>query len=98
MDERTETERQLMRYLLGELSEEEKTRLEERFFAEDDYFAELLAVEDDLIDEYVQDALSPRERALFEQHFLVSSQRQRRVALKRMLWSRVSEAPAADVP
>jgi hypothetical protein len=78
------------RYLLGDLSEEEKTRLEESYFADDNLFEQLLAAEDDLIDDYVQGQLIGHERALFEKRFLNSPERRQRVALARGLMKTVA--------
>jgi len=55
-----------MRYLLGSLSEDERNRLEENFFADDAKFEELEVLEDELIDDYVAGELSPDERRQFE--------------------------------
>jgi hypothetical protein len=57
----------IRRYLLGELSEQERDQVEERLMSDDDLYQQLLLAEDDLIDEYISDALSPQERAKFGQ-------------------------------
>jgi anti-sigma factor RsiW len=93
--QKTKKERQIIRYLLGDLPEEEKTELEERFFSDDTYFEQVLALEDELIDDYVHGELSRPERERFERYFLTSSQRRHRVEFARALMRTVSEAPAA---
>ncbi|HEY2944383.1 MAG TPA: hypothetical protein VGN09_18255 [Vicinamibacteria bacterium] len=60
----------LRRYLLGELPEDEQVTLEERYFAADDVFAELLAAEDELVDAYLSDTLPATVRERFERVFL----------------------------
>ena len=55
-----------MRYLLGDLSEEGKTRMEEAFFADDSKFEALDLAEEELIDAYVRNELSPEEKRQFE--------------------------------
>jgi len=67
------------RYLLGELSEQEQTELEEAYFADDDLFERFLAVKDDLVDAYACGDLTGQKRARFEQHFLSSEPRRERV-------------------
>ncbi len=67
------------RYLLGELSEQEQTELEEAYFADDSLFERFLAVKDDLIDAYARGDLTGPSRERFEQHFLASEPRQQRV-------------------
>ena len=56
----------VVRYLLGELAEEECDRLEEAYFATQEGFEELQAVEAELTDAYVAGQLSPERRVRFE--------------------------------
>ena len=74
-----------VKYLLGELSGAEQRRFEERYFADDHIFEEFLIIEDELIDDYVQEKLSPSERERFERQFLTSPMRERRVRFSRAL-------------
>ena len=60
----------IRRYLLGDVSEEERERLERRLIAEDDLYQQMLMAEDDLIDEYVSGALPEQDGAKFSRHFL----------------------------
>jgi hypothetical protein len=69
----------MIRYLLGDVPEDEQIRIEERFFTDDEYFEQLLAFEDDLIDDYVNGELTDRERKQFEGYFLASPTRRQRV-------------------
>ncbi len=69
----------LTRYLLGELNEEEKERVEGRYLGEREFFELLLEVEDDLIDAYALGNLKGAERERFEKHFLRSPARHNRV-------------------
>ena len=71
------------RYLLGELSEQEQTELEEAYFADDDLFERFLVVKDDLVDAYARGDLIGQKRARFEQHFLASEPRRERVEAAR---------------
>lgn len=98
MKKKDDSERVLIQYLLGELPEAEQIRLEERFFADDEYFEHLLAVEDDLIDDYVRGELSPHERTRFERAFLTTPERRQRVEFARALMRTVSEAPVRAAP
>src|ERR1051325_10693415 len=83
------------RFLLGDLPEEQKAQLEERFFTDDDYFEYMLAVEDELIDDYAQGALTGRERERFETYFLNSPERRSRLEFARALQKTADRAPAA---
>jgi hypothetical protein len=49
-----EQEELMIRYLCGEASPAESFRVEQRFFSDNDYFDQLLATEDALVDEYVR--------------------------------------------
>jgi len=82
-----ETERRLLEYLLGRMSEEERVELEERLFGEDDLDEELLATTDDLIHAYLSGALSSDDRVRFEAHVLASPDHRERLAFVRDLLS-----------
>ena len=63
-------ERSITSFLLGELSENERQSIEARFFGDDNFYDHVIAVQEDLADDYVQNKLSPQERKHFEEHFL----------------------------
>jgi anti-sigma factor RsiW len=81
-------------YLLGELTEEEQSRLEEEYFADPAFFQEVRARRDDLIDAYLRGELSPDERARFETYFMATPRRRERVEFARTLVKTVDQAPA----
>lgn len=88
----------MSRYLLGDLSEAEQTTLEDEYFADDEIFGQMLAVEDDLIDAYVHGELPAAEREQFERRFLTTPQRRARVEFARCLLrdtAVVTASPAA---
>ncbi len=89
METKSVNEELIVRYLLGDLPEEEQARLEDRAFSDRKYMQNIVAVESDLIDEYVRGELSDSERRRFERRFLVSSERRRKVEFARAL-ARVS--------
>jgi hypothetical protein len=64
-----------VRYLLGELTEEECDALEQSYFAREDGFEELLAIEQELIDAYVAGDLPTERRARFESRLPASQHR-----------------------
>jgi hypothetical protein len=80
-------------YLLGELSEENAQRVEEDYLVSDDRFAELLAAEDALIEEFLDRELRGAERARFESRFLSTPRGRQKVALAAAL-SGASRKPA----
>jgi hypothetical protein len=69
MIEQSHEEELFQRYLLGDLAEDERERLQERYFADTNLFSRLLHVEADLIDAYQRGELTENERQRFEQRF-----------------------------
>ncbi|MEA2174854.1 MAG: hypothetical protein QOD00_2446 [Blastocatellia bacterium] len=96
MDQNLDKDRVVVRYLLGELSDEEQVRLEEKYFGDDEFFEQVLVVEDELIDAYVGGELSARERELFEKRFSLSEKHHQRLAFARLLNKSQTPATAAD--
>ena len=81
-----EREDQLLRdYLLGTLEQSEQQALEARLMTDDDLFGLISIVEDELIDAYLGNKLSERERAGFESHFLSTPERQRKLSFAETL-------------
>lgn len=66
----------ITRFLLGELSDEERTEVEARFLADNEFFEAVLSAEDALIDQYLLGQLSDERRRRAER-LLQSSPRQR---------------------
>lgn len=69
--------------------------MEERLLTDDNFFQELLAGEDDLIDEYLSGDLSASERGLFDDYFMTTAERQEKLRFARGLKKFVSQAGAA---
>lgn len=67
-------------YLLGELPGEESERFEEECFAGGDWPEEVRAAEHDLVDAYLRNELTPEQRQHFEQNYLTTEKRLKRVA------------------
>jgi hypothetical protein len=72
---RDAADQRLVQYLLGDLSDDGLREIEERLMIDDEYFRALHAAEDELIDAYILNGLTPTERARFENHFLCSPER-----------------------
>lgn len=92
-DRATETEdgRLLIRYLLEDLSEGERGRVEERYFASDDLYTKLLVTEDDLIDSYVQGEMAREDRERFERVYGADPRLRKKVEANRELLRLVDE-------
>jgi hypothetical protein len=65
----TEKDELLRRYLLDEMSDEERQTMEEKFLTDDSLFDELNALEDELYYDYKQGNLSANEKIAFEKKF-----------------------------
>jgi hypothetical protein len=87
----------LVKYLLGNLTEEEQVQAEDRAFADADYLSALEAAEADLIDAYVRGELSQSDRRSFELRFLTSPERRRKVEFARALATITSEAKTQEL-
>jgi anti-sigma factor RsiW len=90
----------LIKYLLGELSEQERDRIEDKYFADDALHERLLALEEDLTDAYVCGQLSSEQNQHFEKWFLRSPERLERLEFSRALVQYASHAaiPTAEQP
>ena len=81
-------------YLLGRLKPEHLSELlEERIMTEQDYYEELLVIEDEVIDQYLANELSRDEREAFEQYFLRTPERARKLSFARAFTKYVAAAP-----
>lgn len=93
MSEEIDRQEIAIRYLLGKLAtEDDKARLEERYFTDDAEFEQLEIAEDELIDRYVRNELSAEDTSRFER-LLVSPGLAERVEVARLLVKRTA-APA----
>jgi anti-sigma factor RsiW len=86
----------LVRYLLGELPEEEQVQVEDRAFSDPEYLGALEAAEADLIDAWVRGELPAAQRRGFENRFLTSPQRRQKVEFARALAGVVAASAAAE--
>jgi hypothetical protein len=85
-------QRQIRQYLLGETSGPDRDTIEQRFILNDRYFDDVQALEDRLIADFLADRLPGHERQLFEQNFLASPRRRRKVETQRGMRDFLSEA------
>ena len=85
MELTTEETGALRQYLLGQLTPERRTPLEERLLTDAAFHDELSIAEDDLIDRYLAGELAAAERQNFETHFLLASERHKKLRFARAL-------------
>jgi hypothetical protein len=86
------SEKLIVQYLLGELSEEQRVQMEDQAFQDEQSMQSILDVEADLIDEYVRDEFPVSKRKEFEKFFLASPERRRKVEFARALASVTAES------
>jgi hypothetical protein len=72
-------------YLLGQLAGDGLEQFEQQLFSDDDMFEEVLAAEDELIDESIEGRLNPNESELFAKFFLNSPEREQNVLFRQVL-------------
>ncbi len=75
----------IRQYLLGELPETERQELEQRLFADDEFFDRLLDFENELFDGYARGELSAADKQLFETRFQANPQAAEQLAFARSL-------------
>lgn len=90
------TYRAEIEYLIGDLSQDEMSRMEEEFFADDSKFEALELVEDELIDNYVQNELSAELRRQFQAKLLQSAPLMERVKFARVLAEKADSYSEAE--
>jgi hypothetical protein len=79
-------EHELMQYLLGNLREEHRERLDELSIVDDAFAERLSAAENDLVDAYVRDRLQGEMLRDFQSHYLATDIRRRKVAMARTIY------------
>ena len=90
-------EQQIVRFLLGELSEDHRLELEKQIFKDDSYYKQVLAIEEELADDYVQNNLSASQRSHFEQKLLGSRRRRDRVEFAGALYRALTDFQTPDL-
>src|SRR6267154_5173098 len=73
----------IARYLLGLLTDEERSAVQERLFQDEDYFDRIRAAEYELLDAYSRGELPASERELVENSLLLSEAGRRKLDFAR---------------
>src|SRR5688572_14493921 len=84
----------LYRYLLGELTNEEARKIEERARTDDGYGKRLRGTECELFAAYVSGDLTLGARERFENYFLRSGERVEKLSLAKLLYGRAKTGGA----
>jgi hypothetical protein len=72
-------------YLLGDLDEDERDKIEAQLLTDEGMLAALSDAQDELIDDYASDVLSDRERGLFDTNFVLTPERLHKLRLSTVL-------------
>jgi len=81
------------RFILGKLSAVETAEMEKDYFGNQKLFEEILIAENDLIDAYAANTLSPEDKSRFESRLLLSTHQRRRVQFAKTLVKYASSQP-----
>lgn len=84
-------EAEVRRFLLGEMSADERNAFEENFVVDDVSFEQIRVVEDELIESHVRGTLPAVEKEKFERSFLTTDRRRNRVAFMRTMLDKVTQ-------
>ena len=90
-EEILQSEKEIRRFLLSEMSEDERSVFEARFVADESLFEQINVAEDELIESYVRGTLSTAEKTIFEREFLSTENRRRRVAFTRSMLDKIKK-------
>lgn len=85
MNQSPVSDEELRSYLLNSLPQPSRARLEERYLADDETYERLLAVEEELIDEYVRGLLSSCQGAALKKSLLLSKDGPERLRFARTI-------------
>src|SRR5215472_14975262 len=93
-----ESEETIVRYLLGEMSDEDRSRMEERLAHEPSFFYLVASVEDDLIMQFVRGELDSHKLSRFNEVYMNAPSKQARVESARALRQAVREIAGGRGP
>lgn len=84
----------IQRYLLGEVTDQEREQVERQLMTDRQYLDHILRVEESLIDKYVRGVLGQDEREPFEKYFLNAPERRDKLEFAQSLNRYTAEARA----
>jgi hypothetical protein len=83
-------------YLLGSLSEEEQTKIEEKCFANNEFYEQITIVEAELIDSYLCKQLNDSQKKLFEEKFLTSLDGKQKIIFAKTFLNSINKLNSKD--
>lgn len=92
---KTYTNKEIVRFLLGQMSEAEAEQLEQAHFEDAALASTVAETETDLIDDYVRNQLSKADRERFEKHYLSHPNRRHRVQYAKVILKKADQLVVA---
>jgi CHAT domain-containing protein len=96
MELRIEDDVLIRRYLLGQLSEDEREHVEKRLMTDNELYDRVLLAEDEMVEEYLQGKLPERDRQAFEASYLATADGREQLSFEQGLRKYVSTRAAAQ--
>ncbi len=96
MGDEKNLDQMIYRYLLGELTEQEQTRVEKRYFKDPDFLKKVQSARDDLVDAYVSNQMPSPQRRSFERQLEENPALRSRVEFAKVLLQRVDAEQEED--
>src|SRR5262245_18274857 len=93
MDDKT-----VRRYLLGDVSSSDENQVDHWLMSDPEGYDLLVAAEDDLIDDFLSGRLAARDLDLFNNYFLTTDERQRKLEFGRSLRRYVHKPAPLPLP
>src|SRR5829696_7628965 len=103
MKEESITDALLREFLLGKINDEERERIEDLYLTDSQTRERVLALEQDLIEDYLENSLTPEDKARFLLRYAQTDEQQRKLRITKSIkdWAikeaRAPEAAAATV-
>ena len=85
MKEEAITDALLRQFLLGKVDEEDRERIESLFLTDSTMRDRVLAVEQDLLEDYLEDSLSPGDREAFLLHYAQTPEQERKLRITKSI-------------
>jgi hypothetical protein len=98
MTEAAVTDEVIRQFLLGDLEDRSRQRVEEVFISDPNTRDRVLMTENDLIEDYLEDSLSPLEREKFVSHYLATPRQRRKLRIATSLREYVIAEAVAGKP
>jgi hypothetical protein len=100
MKEEILTETQLRQYLLGKIDDEGRQRIEKLFLTDSHARDRILAAEQDLIEDYLEDSLTTEDEAIFLSQYAQTPEQQRQLRINKSIkdWALREAASTQVIP